>query len=170
MPAFCSMSHSHIILFHLFSQGGKGRHIKRPEKRSIIPCSTISIRSIMGAVLLTAGPVASFRMVQKNRRRMRSLKEDDFLAALNQLQTDGFGRMVQFNVGSSKTKVRQVFVKLRPSEIEESLMLNPDLCTPADYHERYSLPSPQMYICRGDQISLVNQGLVPKESFMGGLD
>lgn len=142
---------------------GKARQLRGQsiQLRGIYSNQAIpELRTVMAAVLLTAGPVTSFGTVVKNRRQMRHLQKDRYLSALRELEALGFGYITTVCVG----KTLQLFIKSHPSEVEGKLREQRDLGTILEYQQRFDLPSPS-YIGTRIQDYLVINGHVQRSYF-----
>ncbi len=88
------------------------------------------------------GAVTTPTVVRNNNPFLQTPKftKDLFLEAANGLETFGLGRLVDVvypGKGNHKTKA---FIKNPPGEVMAILNLNPDLCSPQYYEERYKQP------------------------------
>ena len=100
----------------------------------------------MAGVLLSAGPVATMKSVQRTSQAfLFSVTKSKFDTASQKLQAAGLGRFVEVNV-ARQGKSTTVFIKKTPEEISNGLMRpeNADLCTLEQYVARYNLPPAAM--------------------------
>ena len=78
-------------------------------KPSISPTQTVK-----GNVLITQGPVVSYRSFKHGKRSARAIAESEFNTATESLMQDGFGRIVEFRIPRARSTCK-VFVKSKPN-------------------------------------------------------
>ena len=71
-------------------------------------------------MLLSPGPVVSYRAFKHGKRSAKNIADVEYYKATESLQEDGFGRIVQFSVPSSRGQCK-VFVKSKPEPWPNSL-------------------------------------------------
>ena len=64
-------------------------------------------------MLLSPGPVVSYRAFKHGKRSAKNIAEAEYYKATESLQEDGFGRIVQFSVPRARGQCK-VFVKSKP--------------------------------------------------------
>lgn len=69
--------------------------------------------SIRDQVLLSPGPVVSFRTFKHGKRSAKTIAEAEFSMATESLQEVGFGRIVEFRIPRARGKCK-VFIKSKP--------------------------------------------------------
>ena len=117
----------------------------------------------MVGILRTRGPVCVTESVKNTSMALRYMKAKHYVEAAAELERLSFGRLVTVSLGAnSKGAVSQVFVKKPPLEVEQTLSVNPDMCTPAVYAERYS-KQPSKAVGLTLRAKLVTMRLVPKK-------
>ena len=127
----------------------------------LLQSSTLSRRNIMAAILQTAGKIVKHKMLVSNWKFLNMLTAKQFLTAASDLQEIGLGSLASLQTVGRPTIV---FIKKVPSEAEEVLDSNPDLCTVRYYATRFSMPNSK-YISVTLQDKLVASGLVPAAWF-----
>ena len=87
------------------------------------------------AILLTAGPVSSFKsFIQSGPSSLRTrVTKQQYVIAIQELK----------NINLGTNFLQRYFVKKPPEEVTEVLTVNPELCAIMDYRERYMLPMPK---------------------------
>ena len=65
-------------------------------------------------VLISQGPVVSYRSFKHGKRSAREIAKDEFNAATESLMQDGFGRIVEFRVPRARSTCK-VFIKSKPN-------------------------------------------------------
>lgn len=90
------------------------------------------------AILMTAGPVSTFKAVQYTRMSLHNVTSEQFVNAAMELQEANLGMMVKLQGKGSPAKV---FIKKPPDEVDEALSPYVDLCTVDVYRKRYHLPT-----------------------------
>ena len=65
-------------------------------------------------VLITQGPVVSYRSFKHGKRSARAIAESEFNTATESLMQDGFGRIVEFRIPRARSACK-VFVKSKPN-------------------------------------------------------
>ena len=96
----------------------------------------------MTGMLLTAGPLATLRLVRDTSRKLLlTVTKAKFETAAKRLEGSNLGRLV---VLSGQGPKGAAFVKMSPAEIAPYLQMaeNADLCTLEEYEARFNLPSP----------------------------
>ena len=78
-------------------------------KPSISPTQTVK-----GNVLITQGPVVSYRSFKHGKRSARAIAESEFNTTTESLMQDGFGRIVEFRIPRARSTCK-VFVKSKPN-------------------------------------------------------
>lgn len=68
---------------------------------------------IKDQVLLSLGPVVSYRAFKHGKPSAKNIAEAEYYKAKESLQEDGFGRIVQFSVPKARSQCK-VFVKSKP--------------------------------------------------------
>ena len=69
--------------------------------------------SIRDQVLLSPGPVVSYRAVKHGKRSAKTIAEAEYFMATESLQEDGFGQIVEFRIPRARRKCK-VFIKNKP--------------------------------------------------------
>ena len=69
--------------------------------------------SIRDQVLLSPGPVVSYRAFKHGKRSAKTIAEAEYFLATESLQEDGFGRIVDFRIPRARGKCK-VFIKSKP--------------------------------------------------------
>ena len=69
--------------------------------------------SIRDQVLLSPGPVVSYRTFKHGKRSAKTIAEAEYSLATESLQEDGFGRIVEFRIPRARGKCK-VFIKNKP--------------------------------------------------------
>lgn len=64
-------------------------------------------------MLLSPGPVVSYRAFKHGKRSAKTIAEAEYSRATESLQEDGFGRIVEFRVSRERGQCK-VFVKSKP--------------------------------------------------------
>ena len=123
----------------------------------------LSRRSIMAAILQTAGPVSICQSLRWNWKFLSSCTVQQFQAAGTELQTLGFGSLIF--LGPAANRGTSVFVKKRPEEVYQQVEANLDLCTWDVYAARYQKPSSKSLSWK-IRAQLVEKGLVEQKQFM----
>ena len=124
----------------------------------------ITIRTIMSAILLSAGPISTHYAVRRygpKSLRTPSIPKELYLIAANSLEAANLGTLVTVK---HVTGLSDTFIKKTPQDIEEDLKANIDLGSLEDYTLRFRAPPPAC-ITPAMQASLIHHGLVPKGSF-----
>ena len=119
-------------------------------------------RSVMAAILQTAGPVSIRRAVASNWKFLKATGKM-FKEAAVELEQIGFGSVV--TISANKCGLSDVFVKKKPEDVEMALVNNKDLCTPDRYSTRFHSQASR-HITLNMRATLVAQGLVLKKQFM----
>ena len=65
-------------------------------------------------VLITQGPVVSYRSFKHGKRSARAIAESEFNTTTESLMQDGFGRIVEFRIPRARSTCK-VFVKSKPN-------------------------------------------------------
>ena len=95
----------------------------------------------MSVILLTKGPVCTFTAIQTNGPvAVRRIGKNMYFRAANALVAANLGHLVK--IYGSGNRANDVFVKKVPSEIEEPLQSNTDLCSLDEYTTKFYMPSP----------------------------
>ena len=68
---------------------------------------------IKDQVLLSPGPVVSYRAFKHGKRSAKTITEEEYARATESLQEDGFGRVVEFRIPRARSQCK-VFVKSKP--------------------------------------------------------
>lgn len=134
-----------------------------PHMATVIT-TVLTKRSIMSAILQTAGPVAITNSVRQNRKVYRNIASEQFFEAAGELQIMGLGTLV--SLAAKGTNSAQVFIKTPPAEVDLILSVNSDLCSASTYAARYNLPSPKSSISFSLRGKLVAMKLVSQKHFM----
>ena len=96
----------------------------------------------MTGMLLTAGPLATLRLVRDTSRKLLlTVTKAKFETAAKRLESANLGRLVVLGGQGPKGAA---FIKMSPAEITPYLQIpeNADLCTLEEYEARFHLPSP----------------------------
>ncbi|XP_072015878.1 uncharacterized protein [Amphiura filiformis] len=136
----------------------------RPGKALQLCDGTVTMSTIMSAILLSAGPLTSFISVVKNRKSLRKITKQQFQSACEELQGLGLGFLVTIEVIAQ----HYVFIKEKPENASEILDVNRDLelCTPREYRDRYILRMPAYPTYnRTVQEHLIALAYVPSDCF-----
>ena len=70
-------------------------------------------QTVKGNVLITQGPVVSYRSFKHGKRSARAIAESEFNTTTESLTQDGFGRIVEFRIPRARSTCK-VFVKSKP--------------------------------------------------------
>ena len=73
-------------------------------------------------VLTTKGPLVTYRIFKHGKRAARSIAEPEYMKALQNLTTEGFGNVIEFSVPHS-SGVCKVFVKAIPQDWPQTFTL-----------------------------------------------
>ena len=71
-------------------------------------------QTVRDNVLITPGPVVSYRSFKHGKRSARAIAETEFNTAAESLMQDGFGRIVEFRIPRARSTCK-VFVKSKPN-------------------------------------------------------
>ena len=71
-------------------------------------------QTVRDNVLITQGPVVSYRSFKHGKRSARAIAETEFNTATESLMQDGFGRIVEFRIPRARSTCK-VFVKSKPN-------------------------------------------------------
>ena len=122
----------------------------------------MTMRNVMKAILLTAGPVSTHQTVKQNWRFLRMLNIRQFTNAAHNLQeTLQLGTLVSLKRGK---QTLAIFAKKPPEQVREILELNSDLPSPEIYAYRFGRSSPKC-ISLNIQAQMVSMGYVAEQHF-----
>ena len=119
-------------------------------------------RSVMAAILQTAGPVSIRQAVASNWKFLKATGKM-FKEAAVELEQIGFGSVV--TISANKGGVSDVFVKKKPEDVEMALINNEDLCTPDGYSKRFHSAASKV-VNWNVRAALVSKGIVLQKQFM----
>ena len=71
-------------------------------------------QTVRDNILLTQGPVTSYRSFKHGKRTSRAIAQSEYETAAKSLEQDGFGRIVEFRVPRARGSCK-VFVKAKPN-------------------------------------------------------
>ena len=74
-------------------------------------------------LIMSQGPVVSYRSFKHGKRAARSIAEPEFSKAAKSLQQDGFGNIVQFSVPRARGACK-VFIKTKPQTLPSTSHFN----------------------------------------------
>ncbi len=115
----------------------------------------------MAAILQTAGPVSTYLAINSNWKFLNATAHD-FHEAAAELEEIGLGIVI---CTGTRRKSAKVFLKKNPSEVQDILAWNLDLCD-ADFYQRRFSARPSKKITWNIRSYLVSKGLVSKKQFM----
>ena len=72
-----------------------------------------TLQTIRDQVLTAQGPVVPYRSFKHGKQLNKHIAEAEYTRALQALEEDGFGRLVEFNVPRARRKCK-VFIKSKP--------------------------------------------------------
>ena len=135
-----------------------------PQRKWSFQRKEVTIRTIMSAILLSAGPISTHYAVRRygpKYLRTPSIPKEQYVLAATALQEAKLGMLVTIK---NATGLSDTFIKTAPSEIEEDLKKNNDLATIEEYTFRFHAPPPAC-ITPAMQASIIQHGLLPPGSF-----
>ena len=117
----------------------------------------MSQKNIMSAILQTKGPIVTHQVVRGSWRFLRHVTSKAYLSAATRIANSNLGSVVDVNKS-------HYFVKRPPHEVVQFLTLNPGICNPDYYTERYRLPTSSA-ITRNMRNKLIDLRIVPHDFF-----
>ena len=126
----------HLTVNPVYSVSVQGKKPRHCTKRFVNP----TVKNIQSGVLLSRGPIATYKTVQNLSRVFHSaVTKQKFIAAGEKLHEFGFGSMVILE----DCRNSHVFVKKSPQEMQGILgMTGSDLCTFEEYGARFEMDLP----------------------------
>ncbi len=111
-----------------------------PSQPQQKPTTPMSIQDIKRSILLTAGPVATYRTFAKQGSpHLRSITKEQYSTAVHELEAANLGSVITCKRGSRPESI--IYIKKPPQEAEEGLKSH-DLCALDKYTEKYQRPPP----------------------------
>lgn len=122
-----------------------------------------NLQEVMGAILLTSGPVSTRTAVNSaGPRALRgSITNQQYENAADALEKAGMGFSASWTHRSAMRR-NSVFVKTRPSQLDKEALLRMNLCSPQEYERRYMGKAPKC-ISQKLRLELVAQGFVAED-------
>ncbi|XP_072015287.1 uncharacterized protein [Amphiura filiformis] len=118
----------------------KSRFTLTPSQPHAKPIQPMSIQDIKRSILLTAGPVATYRTFAKQGSpHLRTITKEQYSNAVHELQAANLGNVIIIKRGSRPESI--IYIKRPPQEAKEGLTTQ-DLCPIEKYTEKYQRPPP----------------------------
>ncbi|XP_072015217.1 uncharacterized protein [Amphiura filiformis] len=143
---------------------GQGTSRVTKGREVVFGTDSISKRKVMAGILKTLGPVCTFRSLGQNWRSLRSVTQEQFLSAAEELESSSMGMVVHVQL-LGHPKVTVVFIKKHPDDIQAILEMNRDLCSSDHYRNRFN-HQPNKCISGNLWNQLVSMGYVAENIFM----
>ncbi|XP_072015436.1 uncharacterized protein [Amphiura filiformis] len=147
-----------------YINGSSGSPGSQSKRKWSFQRKEVTIRTIMSAILLSAGPISTHYAVRRygpKYLRTPSIPKEQYVLAATALQEAKLGMLITVK---NATGLSDTFIKRAPSEIEEELRQNSDLATIEEYTFRFHAPPPAC-ITPTMQASIIQHGLLPPGSF-----